>query len=756
MGNGAGRGIVMGVTSSTPTFAHNTTSGNTQVAGSLTATSLTINTGGIGTWSPFVVTSTSLWGDGANQYVTIGAGGSAGIMINNPHIVWNAAENSAAAKYGRSGGVSTGSYYVAGTGASNNFFIAKDGISPIFNINSSNNASFIGTVTAPTFSGNLSGNATTATTATNALEMANLGNAITGIGYISNWDPRPGVGYAAYAINNHTGVTISGYGGYGGVRLYSSGYPTHAGSILRLEASDSVKTFGILYNDTSVRSPIFYDSADTNYYIDANSNSNLATLSLNGNDNQLLINAPTNGAAGIFYRENNANKWETYHYQGKFRFYSYVTNQEELSLDNSGGFLTSRTSMRAPIFYDSQDAGYYVDPNSESNLYRFTSAAMTRNAINYLSINSPFATRSTQSINYQNGTMGWGQTDFNTVFSNWGSGFIDTWSSPANAPGGSTHYVGLQGIHYNHVNGANQYGFQMACAGESDNRFFWRSAWAINRSWVEMVHTGNIASQVAAQTAGNTNSISSAVNSAYTWYGIQYFLTNNGTSAVNNSNSAALQAYSTGNNSAFMSFHRGGYYAVNMGLDSDNVFRIGGWSAGANRLQLDMSGNLTLAASVNAPSGYVSSPNPWGTANSAFFPNGITTAGSTNWIYGYTYIGNAPSNGSGHEFFTNGNARSTGTYTASAFYESSDSRLKDLLLDDVQIKDIENLKAKFYIKNGKHEYGYFAQEAETYMPSAVTKNSDGYLNLSYREVHTVKIARLEKRVADLEKQLNIA
>jgi hypothetical protein len=49
-----------------------------------------------------------------------------------------------------------------------------------------------------------------------------------------------------------------------------------------------------------------------------------------------------------------------------------------------------------------------------------------------------------------------------------------------------------------------------------------------------------------------------------------------------------------------MSFHRGGYYAVNMGLDPDNVFRIGGWSASANRLQLDMSGNLNVAGVADA------------------------------------------------------------------------------------------------------------------------------------------------------------
>jgi hypothetical protein len=37
-----------------------------------------------------------------------------------------------------------------------------------------------------------------------------------------------------------------------------------------------------------------------------------------------------------------------------------------------------------------------------------------------------------------------------------------------------------------------------------------------------------------------------------------------------------------------------------MGLDSDNVLRIGGWSASANRWVLDMSGNMTAAGNVTA------------------------------------------------------------------------------------------------------------------------------------------------------------
>lgn len=51
-----------------------------------------------------------------------------------------------------------------------------------------------------------------------------------------------------------------------------------------------------------------------------------------------------------------------------------------------------------------------------------------------------------------------------------------------------------------------------------------------------------------------------------------------------------------------MSFHRAGSYAVNMGLDSDNVLRIGGWSASANRWVLDMNGNMTAAGDINSNS----------------------------------------------------------------------------------------------------------------------------------------------------------
>ncbi|MFI3220340.1 MAG: tail fiber domain-containing protein [Methylococcales bacterium] len=84
---------------------------------------LEVFTGGAGAWDRFVVNTTTQWGDGSNQHVTIGAGGAGGIMINNPHVPWIAAENRASIRFGRSGGISTGAYWDIGTRAGNAFSI---------------------------------------------------------------------------------------------------------------------------------------------------------------------------------------------------------------------------------------------------------------------------------------------------------------------------------------------------------------------------------------------------------------------------------------------------------------------------------------------------------------------------------------------------------------------------------------------------------------------------------------------------------
>ena len=113
--------------------------------------------------------------------------------------------------------------------------------------------------------------------------------------------------------------------------------------------------------------------------------------------------------------------------------------------------------------------------------------------------------------------------------------------------------------------------------------------------------------------------------------------------------------------------------------------------------------------------------------------------------------------------FTNTrNATFVGSVTATGFFESSDSRLKNLIQDDYIVVGIEKIKPKLYIKNGKEEVGYFAQDVQNILSTAVSKNDEGFLNLSYIQVHTAKIAVIEdevtilkKRVSELEAQLNL-
>lgn len=93
-----------------------------------------------------------------------------------------------------------------------------------------------------------------------------------------------------------------------------------------------------------------------------------------------------------------------------------------------------------------------------------------------------------------------------------------------------------------------------------------------------------------------------------------------------------------------------------------------------------------------------------------------------------------------------------GAITATTFYKSSDSRLKEIISTEPTIYGIENLKAKLYLKNGKMEIGYIAQEAQTYLPYAISTRADGYLDLDYEQVLVAKVSSVEKRVEILEEE----
>ena len=260
-------------------------------------------------------------------------------------------------------------------------------------------------------------------------------------------------------------------------------------------------------------------------------------------------------------------------------------NTHGLLVMEAGGFLAaisgsirSRDDMRAPIFYDSNNTGYYVDAASTTALYDLT---IIGSAHKYLYINPGNGYEAM--VRYNGGS---------------GSG----WYGGKRTSGGINSTADFH--FYAEAAGADVFGISTGgtaiASGDMRAPIFYDSN---NTGYY--VDSNN-------RTSLNTLTVNGGTNY---FYGITYFETNNN-GYSGSTDSAKLQAYSSNNNSAFMSFHRGGYYAVNFGLDADNVMRIGGWSAAANRWQLDMSGNNWVASSFRAPifydsddTGYYLNPN---------------------------------------------------------------------------------------------------------------------------------------------------
>jgi hypothetical protein len=93
--------------------------------------------------------------------------------------------------------------------------------------------------------------------------------------------------------------------------------------------------------------------------------------------------------------------------------------------------------------------------------------------------------------------------------------------------------------------------------------------------------------------------------------------------------------------------------------------------------------------------------------------------------------------------------------SAGAFFQNSDLRLKTIITATAS-NDIETV---MYIWNNvdadtKKHWGYVAQQVQRFLPDAVEEKEDGFLKVDYTQVHSWKIAQLEKRIAELESKLN--
>ena len=101
---------------------------------------------------------------------------------------------------------------------------------------------------------------------------------------------------------------------------------------------------------------------------------------------------------------------------------------------------------------------------SNDNYIRYIDKTSMRSVMNVSANSRAYGGRETSTTdqNYWIGSTGWGTTSFDTLW-NYGSCFFDTWSNPSNQPSGTSHWTGVQAMHYNAGAKNNSYGYRIVC-----------------------------------------------------------------------------------------------------------------------------------------------------------------------------------------------------------------------------------------------------------------------------------------------------
>jgi len=215
----------------------------------------------------------------------------------------------------------------------------------------------------------------------------------------------------------HTGIKLGANSNYNGIRFYDD--YTMATQVMSVNNStDALGGGNVFVNNSlqagsSLRAPIFYDSNDTTYYLDPANLSDLHSLKLT---KHIDVN-PT---------------WDFTCYVAQSQHYYGINNTQSMYLGQDN-YIYIRddaevtTSIRAPIYYDSNNTAYYLDPHSTSNLAGLTVA------------------------NTISGTIASSNKLAITGYQTNGQSFYQTSGSFAGYSGWANYYIG------NHGDGSNYY-----------------------------------------------------------------------------------------------------------------------------------------------------------------------------------------------------------------------------------------------------------------------------------------------------------
>jgi hypothetical protein len=220
--------------------------------------------------------------------------------------------------------------------------------------------------------------------------------------------------------------------------------------------------------------------------------------------------------------------------------------------------------------------------NSQGQTYTLSSSGFSGNAATATSATS------LNSSNFisQTGSSG----NYNTDFTNTPAGtfrYNGDSAGATNNPGGSWWLV----QNMRHTNASSSWGTQVAWGWEDNaNRLATRNVTAGSfGAWVYYLNSSNVGTYALPISGGTlTGQLTTRVTSGTT-------------PIVSGGGSNSFQVMGDVSNGAWMSFHRGGAYAVNLGMDTSNVVSLGGWSdGGTSRWTSDTSGNFVARGNVTA------------------------------------------------------------------------------------------------------------------------------------------------------------
>lgn len=530
----------------------------------------------------------------------------------------------------------------------------------------------------------------------------------------------------------------------------------------------SLTEAGNLLVRADVRAPLFYDNNDTSFYLDPSVGARLNTLgvvtevtypgSINGDyssgyyhfgpgndtpDNTYghahIIRLSADWNVQMFFPTSNSNEpmWLRRKLNGTYSAWRRLLQEDEWI---GSKYFASDGRIYGTILYDSNDGAYYCDPASTSRL----------NLVNA-----------------------------STVYS---FGNITAEGDVIVGGGKNSSYLYMQDVNEGqriiHCN-SNRIGFLTQAGG-------WGSWCEDDGAFLSDIHvTAPIfydRDDTGYYVNANGTSSLNVVQMAGLLIGRNCASTD--VNAANDTGSFSVRGSST--TVAAMSFHRTGAYAMNMGLGTDNVFRIGGWSAQANCLQVNPSGVVTALNDFRAPlfydsdnTAYYTNPAGYSQMSAILANNWFRSQDNTGW-YQETYGGGIYMTDTtwvrvynGKAFYVANEIAATGNITA--YY--SDERLKtktgglDNALDKVSSLEgflyVENdLARSLGYSNQKQQVGVSAQAVQAVLPEAVSlapvdfetledgtivsKSGENYLTVDYSRIVPLLIEAIKELKSEVD------